>query len=91
MPGEGHNSAGEGHNSAGEELRSLVERVERLNEEKQGIADDIKDIFLEAKSRGWDTKVMRKIIAARKVDTEKRQEERALIETYASALGMDYV
>lgn len=82
---------GEGHNSAGEELRSLVERVERLNEEKQGIADDIKDIFLEAKSRGWDAKVMRKIIAARKVDVDTRQEERALIETYASALGMDYV
>lgn len=82
---------GEGHNSAGEELRSLVERVERLNEEKQGIADDIKYIFLEAKSRGWDAKVMRKIIAARKVDVDTRQEERALIETYASALGMDYV
>jgi len=82
---------GEGHNSAGEELQRFVERVERLNEEKQGIADDVKDVFTEAKSRGWDVKVMRKIIAARKVDAEKRQEERALIETYASALGMDYV
>ena len=82
---------GEGHNSAGEELQRFVERVERLNEEKQGIADDVKDVFTEAKSRGWDVKVMRKIIAARKVKIDLRREERALIETYASALGMDYV
>lgn len=82
---------GEGHNSAGDELQRFVERVERLNEEKQGIADDIKDVFTEAKSRGWDVKIMRKIIAARKVDADTRKEERGLIETYASALGMDYV
>lgn len=82
---------GAGHNSSGEELLQLLQRVERLEEEKQGIADDIKDVFLEAKSRGWDTKIMRKIIRARKVKPDDRREERLVLETYAKAIGLEYI
>lgn len=82
---------GAGHNSAGEELRLLIERVERLEEEKKGIADDVKDVYVEAKSRGWDPKIMRKIVALRKQRREDYEEQKALIETYANSLGMDYI
>jgi uncharacterized protein (UPF0335 family) len=77
-------------NVAGEELRLLIERVERLNDEKQGIADDIKDVMGEAKGRGYDPKVIRKIVAIRKKKKEALQEEQAILETYLSALGMQY-
>lgn len=77
-----------GSNSAGEELRLLIERVERLNEEIKAIQDDRKDVFLEAKSRGYDVKTMRRIIAARKKDAQVRAEEEALFETYMNALGL---
>jgi uncharacterized protein (UPF0335 family) len=89
--------AGEGDNSvsrvAADELRLLIERVERLNEEKKGIADDIKDVFAEGKSRGYDTKAMRQIIALRAIERraggrEARQEQEAILETYLHALGM---
>lgn len=73
---------------AADELRLLIERVERLSEEKQGLADDIKDVFAEAKARGYDTKTMRKIIALRKMETHDRQEAEALLATYMAALGM---
>ena len=73
---------------AADELRLLIERAERLEEEKRGIADDIKDVMAEAKGRGYDTKAIRKIIAIRKKKREDYQEEEAIRETYLQALGM---
>jgi uncharacterized protein (UPF0335 family) len=73
---------------AADELRLLIERIERLEEEKKAIGDDVKDVYGEAKSRGYDTKTMRKIIALRKMDTNARQEAEAMMQTYLQALGM---
>jgi uncharacterized protein (UPF0335 family) len=70
------------------QLKSFIERIERLDEEKKGIADDIRDVFAEAKGQGFDTKVMRKVIALRKKDAAERQEEEALLDLYMHALGM---
>ena len=73
---------------AGDQLRAFVERIERLEEEKKGIAEDIKDVYAEAKGNGFDTKVLRKIISLRKRDYAERQEEEAILELYMQALGM---
>ena len=73
---------------AADELRLLIERAERLEEEKKGITDDIKDVFSEAKSRGYDGKAMKKIMAIRKKKREEYQEEEAILEVYMQALGM---
>ena len=70
------------------QLRSFIERVERLDEEKQTIADDIKEVFAEAKSSGFDVKAMRTIIRLRKKDEAQRQEEDAILDLYMNALGM---
>jgi uncharacterized protein (UPF0335 family) len=70
-------------------LRLLVERIERLEEERKGIVDDIKDVYSEAKATGYDPKIMRKIVALRKVRTDTRNEMAALLERYGAALGMD--
>ena len=78
-----------GHNSstvASQELTGLIERIERLEEEKKAIADDVKDVYLEAKSRGYDTKMMRQMVRERKQDAMARQERYALEETYRAAL-----
>lgn len=76
-----------GNNSA-EQLRSVIERIERLEEEKKGIADDIKDIYSEAKGNGFDVKALRAIVRLRKQDEAKRKEHEALVDTYKNALGM---
>lgn len=73
---------------AADEIRLLIERAERLEEEKKGIADDLKDVFSEAKGRGYDVKALRKIIAIRKKRKEEYQEECAILQTYMDALGM---
>jgi uncharacterized protein (UPF0335 family) len=73
---------------AAAELRQLIERIERLEEEKTTLQDDIKEVFAEAKGRGYDTKAMRTIIRLRKKDQAERQEEEAIIELYKNALGM---
>jgi uncharacterized protein (UPF0335 family) len=73
---------------ASEQLRLFLERIERLEEEKKGIADDIKDVYSEAKSQGFDTPTMRAIIKLRKLDPESRREQEALLDTYKAALGM---
>jgi uncharacterized protein (UPF0335 family) len=73
---------------AADQLRMFIERIERLNEEKQGLQDDIKDVFAEAKSNGYDTKTIRKLIAMRKMETHVRQEAEALLHTYAAAIGL---
>jgi uncharacterized protein (UPF0335 family) len=70
------------------QLRSFVERIERLEEEKKGIADDIRDVYAEAKGNGFDTKIMRRVISLRKKDTAERQEEEAILDLYLHALGM---
>jgi uncharacterized protein (UPF0335 family) len=78
-----------GHNGvAADELRQIVERVERLEEEKAGIAGDIKEVFAEAKGRGFDTKIIRKVIAIRKRDRAEIEEEQAILDLYMQALGM---
>ncbi len=74
---------------AGKRLKAIIERIERLEEEKKGLADDIKDIYAEAKGVGFDTKTIRKVIGLRKMDTEKRRESEELLELYKSAIGMD--
>lgn len=71
-----------------EQLRLLIERIERLEEEKKGIADDIKDVYAEAKATGFDPKIMRTIIRLRKMEKHQLDEQDALLETYRAALGM---
>jgi len=81
-----------GHNLvAGDELKLLFERIERMEEEKKGIAEDIKDIYIEAKSRGYDPKIMRQIVKLRAMDSDKRKEQQSLIDVYAAAIGLDLV
>ena len=70
-------------------LRLLVERIERLEEEKKGISDDIKDVYLEAKSTGYDPGIIRHIVRLRKMSDADRIEAEALLITYGNALGMD--
>lgn len=69
-------------------LRLLIERIERLEEEKKGIADDIRDVFAEAKAAGYDTKIMRKVISLRRMKPDERSEEETILDTYKAALGM---
>jgi uncharacterized protein (UPF0335 family) len=76
-------------NIAADQLRLLIERIERLEEEKKGIADDIKDVYGEAKSTGFDVKTMRSIVRLRKMEKHHREEAEALLETYKAALGLD--
>jgi uncharacterized protein (UPF0335 family) len=78
-----------GHNSADDRLRLLIERIERLEEEKQGIVDDIKDVYLEAKAVGYDPKIMRQIVRLRKMNPDDRAEMEAILEVYKKALGLD--
>jgi uncharacterized protein (UPF0335 family) len=73
---------------AGDRLKSLIERIERLTEEKKAISEDIKEVFSEAKSAGFDTKIIKKVIKIREMDKNDLDEEQALLETYLSALGM---
>jgi uncharacterized protein (UPF0335 family) len=73
---------------AADELRLLIERIERLEEEKKGISDDIKDVYGEAKSRGYDPKTMRTVVRLRKMENHVRQEAEALLDTYKAALGL---
>lgn len=79
----------EGHNSAGEQLRLLIERIETLEGEKKGVAEDIKDIYTEAKARGYDAKILREVVRLRKMANDDRNEHFALLDTYAKAIGMD--
>ena len=71
---------------AGEQLRSFIERVERLEEEKKAIAEDIKEVYAQAKAVGFDTKIMRKVVALRKMDSNDRQEQETLIDVYMHAI-----
>ena len=73
---------------AKDQLRSVIERVEKLEEEKKAIADDIRDVFAEAKVNGFDLKALRTIIRLRRMETSEREEQDAILETYMHALGM---
>jgi len=73
---------------AKEHLRSYVERVERLEEEKKALADDIREVYSEAKGTGFDTKVMRQVIRLRRLESAERQEQEAMLDLYLNALGM---
>jgi len=84
--------AGPGHNSATqvarEQLQALIERIERLEEERKQTASDIRDIYQEGKSSGFDTKALRAIVRLRKMDVDQRREQSAILDTYMLALGM---
>lgn len=80
---QGHNA-----NATDDRLRLLIERIERLEEEKKGIADDIKDVYAEAKAVGYDAKIMRQIVRLRKMKPDDRAEMEAILDTYKAALGM---
>ena len=73
---------------AADELRLLIERIERLEEEKKGIADDVRDVYAEAKARGYEPQTMRTIVRLRKMEKNARDEAEALPETYKAALGL---
>ena len=73
---------------AKEHLRSFIERIERLEEEKQALADDIREVYSEAKGTGFDTKVMRQVLRLRKMESADRQEQEAILDLYMGALGM---
>jgi uncharacterized protein (UPF0335 family) len=76
------------HRVAKDQLKSIVERIERLEEEKKCIADDIKDVYAEAKGNGFDVKTLRVVVRLRKQDINERKEAEAILETYLHALGM---
>jgi uncharacterized protein (UPF0335 family) len=73
---------------AADQLKAFIERIERLEEEKAGLAGDLREVYAEAKGNGFDTKVLRKIISIRKKDFAERQEEEAILDLYMQALGM---
>jgi uncharacterized protein (UPF0335 family) len=85
--GQGHNSGDVLNQTAQGQLKSIVERVERLEVEKAEIAEQIKEVYAEAKGNGFDVKIIRKAVRARKMDPAKRAETRAILELYAHALG----
>lgn len=74
--------------AAGAQLKAFLERIERMQDEKKAIADDIREIFAEAKGNGWDTKIMRIILRRRAQDAAERAEQDALLHTYSKAIGL---
>lgn len=76
-------------NAAADQLRLFIERIERLDEEKAGIADDIRDVYQEAKATGYDVKAMRDIIKIRKIERNARLEHESIVDTYKNALGIE--
>lgn len=75
-------------NVSAQQLKLYIERIETLEEEKKGIADDIKDVYAEAKATGFDIKTMKTLVRLRKMESAARQEAEALLETYKAALGL---
>ena len=73
---------------ADQQLRLFIERIERLEEEKKGIADDIRDVYAEAKGQGYDPKIMRQVVRLRKMQPHDRQEMEAILDVYKTALGI---
>jgi uncharacterized protein (UPF0335 family) len=81
-------SSDEVHGIAVDRLRSIIERIERLEEEKKALSSDIKDIMAEAKSAGFEPKALRRVLAARRMEAQEREELEGLLEVYMHALGM---
>lgn len=77
-----------GSGFAKDHLKSFIERIERLEEEKKALASDITEVYSEAKGSGFDVKIMRQVVALRRLDTADRQEQEAILDLYLSALGM---
>jgi uncharacterized protein (UPF0335 family) len=78
-----------GHNSlAADQLKTIVERIERLEDDKKAISDAVRDVYADAKTRGYDVKTMRTVVRLRKMDANDRAEQDAILETYMHALGM---
>lgn len=73
---------------AGERLKSFIERIERLEEEKAALAADVREVYSEAKSAGFDTKIMRQVVRLRRMDSADRQEQEALLDIYKQAIGL---
>jgi uncharacterized protein (UPF0335 family) len=88
FPGADDNESKDVGGVSGQRLRSFVERIERLEEEKAALAEDIKEVYAEAKGTGFDAKILRRVIKLRKMDVEKRREEDELLELYKAAIGM---
>ncbi|WYK05435.1 DUF2312 domain-containing protein [Cereibacter sphaeroides f. sp. denitrificans] len=88
MPGTGHNSGLDSYNVTADELRQFVERYEQLEAEKKDVTDQQKELMAEAKGRGYDTKVMKKLVALRKRKPDDIAEEETILELYKTALGM---
>lgn len=80
---------GDPNSVAADQLKSIINRIERLEDEKAGIAGDIKDVYAEAGANGFDIKTLRKIVALRRKDHDERQEEEAILSLYLNALGME--
>ncbi len=74
---------------SGERLRSFIQRIEKLEEDKAAVADDLKEVYAEAKGVGFDTKIIRQIVRLRKVEVEKRRETEELLDLYKAAIGME--
>lgn len=85
----GEEQSSDSVNVAGKRLTSFLERIERLEEEKSALAEDIRDVYAEAKAAGFENKIMRRIIKLRKMEVEKRREEDELLELYMAAIGME--
>lgn len=87
--GEGNEESSDVGGVSGQRLKSFIERVERLEEEKSAIAEDIKEVYGEAKATGFDVKIIRRVIKLRKMELDKRREEDELLELYKAAIGME--
>ena len=89
FPSGENKEAGDVGGVAGKRLKSFLERVERLEEEKSALAEDVKEVFAEAKAAGFEVKILRRILKLRKMEIEKRREEDELLELYMAAIGME--
>lgn len=74
---------------SGERLRAIIQRIEKMEEDKAAVAEDLKEIYAEAKGVGYDTKIIRKIVSLRKIEVDKRREDSELLSLYMSAIGME--
>lgn len=86
----GDNTEAGANRFAKDHLKAFIERVERLEEEKKSFADDIRDVYAEAKANGFDVKALRSVIKIRKQDVDARKEQAAILDTYCMALGIDW-
>lgn len=82
--------SGDTTRAAGDQLKAIVERIERLTDEKKSYADDIREVFAEAKGNGFDAKALRAVLKIRTANKAERQEHEAIVQTYCTALGIEW-